>query len=147
LQRPPSPLAGDVDGAWPLTFPRLVQPVLERRCVGCHEREPKAPSLAATAGRYGWSAAYHTLGAHAWAKHGGNGWLAKNGTSYSLPGQVGTRAAALVRQLEHGHHEVTLDPEDWHRLTLWLDLNSNFYGVYHEPAAQARGERIEPLLQ
>lgn len=146
-QRPPSPLVGDVEGSWPLTFPRLVQPVLERRCVGCHEREPKAPSLAAVPGRYGWSAAYHTLSAHAWAKHGGNGWLAKNGTSYSIPGQVGARASALLRQLENGHHEVALEPEDWHRLTLWLDLNSNFYGVYHEPAAQARGERIEPLLQ
>ena len=60
LQRPPSSLVPDVEGSWPLTFPRLVQPVLDRNCVGCHDREPKAPSLAATPGRYGWSEAYRT---------------------------------------------------------------------------------------
>jgi hypothetical protein len=147
LRRPPSPLIRDVEDSWPLTFPRLVQPVLEQRCVGCHEREPKAPSLAATPGRYGWSEAYHTLSAQAWAKHGGNGWLAKNLTSYSIPGQVGARASALLRLLEAGHHDVTLTPTEWHRLTLWLDLNSNFYGVYHDPAAQARGDLVPPILQ
>ena len=74
------------------------------------------------------------------------GWR-KTCTSYSIPGQVGARASPLLRLLEAGHHDVTLDPEDWHRLTLWLDLNSNFYGVYHEPAAQARGDLVAPILQ
>jgi hypothetical protein len=147
LRRPPSPLVRDLEGAWPLTFARLVQPMLERRCADCHARESKAPSLAATPGRYGWSEAYHTLGAFAWAKHGGNGWLAKNETSYSIPGQVGARASALVRMLEAGHHDVALDSADWRCLTLWLDLNSNFYGVYHDTDAQARGELVLPILQ
>jgi hypothetical protein len=73
--------------------------------------------------------------------------LEKNGTSYSIPGEVGARASKLLGMLEQGHHEVKLAEEDWHRLTLWLDLNSNFYGVYHDLKAQARGEWVPPLLQ
>jgi hypothetical protein len=147
LRRPATPLVRDIDGSWPLTFPRLVQPVLESRCVGCHDREPNAPSLSSTPARYGWSEAYHTLSAHAWAKHGGNGWLAKNVTSYSIPGEVGARASALLRHLEAGHHDVGLQPEEWYRLTLWLDLNSNFYGVYHDLPCQAQGATVDPILQ
>jgi hypothetical protein len=32
------------------------------------------------------------------------------------------------------------------RLKLWLDLNRNFYGVYHDLPAQARVEQVEPLI-
>jgi len=147
LRRPPSKLVRDVEGSWPLTFTRLVQPLLEERCVECHEQEREAPSLSAKPGSNGWSQAYRTLSAHAWAKHGGNGWLAKNVLSYSIPGQVGARASVLLPQLEGGHHEVALSPDERHRLSLWLDLNSNFYGVYHDLAAQARGEQVDPVLQ
>lgn len=147
LQRPPSRLAPAIDGAWPLTFPRLVQPVVEQRCAGCHAREPDAPGLSSKPGKFGWSEAYHTLSGYAWAKHGGNGWLAKNGTSFSVPGEVGARAAPLLRQLEAGHHEVTLDADEWHRLILWLDLNSNFYGVYHDLEAQAAAAVVNPTLE
>jgi cytochrome c553 len=147
FRRPPSKLAGDVEGSWPLTFPRLVQPVLQDRCVDCHEEESEAPSLSDRPGPHGWSEAYRALSGYAWAKHGGNGWLAKNVSSYSIPGQVGAKASTLLNQLEAGHHEVELSMDEWHRLILWLDLNSNFYGVYHDLTSQARGEHVEPLLQ
>lgn len=32
------------------------------------------------------------------------------------------------------------------RQALWLDCNSNFYGAYHDPAAQARGGVVLPRL-
>ena len=38
LQRGPSPIKPDVDGSNPFSYPRLVQPVLDRHCVECHER-------------------------------------------------------------------------------------------------------------
>jgi hypothetical protein len=147
LQRPPTKLTRDVDGSWPLTFPRLVQPVLDQRCAGCHEDKVPTRGLSARPGKFGWSEAYHTLGRFAWAKHGGNGSLAKNGTSYSIPGQVGARASKLLPLLEAGHYETELAPEELHRLTLWLDLNSNFYGVYHDTERQAQGEIVPPILQ
>ncbi len=47
FQRPPSQLEREADGAYPLSFPRLMQPVLDRHCVACHKenREKKAPPL------------------------------------------------------------------------------------------------------
>ena len=148
MNRPPSKLQRDVEGAWPLTFPRLVQPVLDKRCAGCHEAEEKAPPLTAKRGRHGWSEAYHALAPLAWGKHGGNGALISvNETSYSIPGEVGAYGSALFEKLSNGHHDVELTEEEWHAITLWLDCNSNFYGVYHDLAEQAKGEPVLPILQ
>jgi hypothetical protein len=147
LQREPTGLTRDVDGSWPLTFSRLVQPVLDRNCVDCHSSEKDAPGLSTALVDYGWTEAYRTLGALGWAKHGGNGWLSKNGESYSIPGQVGAKASGLLKHLEEGHHDLELSQEDLYRITLWLDLNSNFYGVYHNLEQQARGGLVMPVLE
>jgi hypothetical protein len=148
MQRKPSVLKPDVEGSNPVLFPRLVQPVLDRHCVECHGTNEKAPGLDGTMfGEWGWSQSYRTLSQFAWAKHGGNGALRINGTSYSVPGEVGARASELLRILEAGHHDVNLPEEDLHRITLWLDCNSLFYGAYHETVKQARGETVTPTLR
>ena len=36
--------------------------------------------------------------------------------------------------------------EDFHRVTLWLDCNSEFFGAYHDTEAQARGSVVTPQL-
>ena len=47
LRRAPSEIVPEAEGSKPLSFPRLVQPVLDRNCVACHEKEkPKALDLA-----------------------------------------------------------------------------------------------------
>ena len=147
LQKPPRKLQRDVEGSWPLTFSRLVQPVIDKHCAACHQSEENAPGLAHDPGRYGWSQAYHTLAPLAWAKHGGNGWLSRNETSYSVAGKVGARDSKLLPLLEQGHYDVELSDEELYRITLWLDLNSNFYGVYHDLTAQAQGQLVPPILE
>ena len=150
LRRAPSRLKPEVDGAWPLSFPRLVQPVLDRRCAGCHAKEPKAPSLKADvvtidpydsrkADPRGWSEAYWTLRHKAWS--GGGNW--------STPGRVGARVSGLLAMFEkgQGHHDVKLSPGELHRLTLWLDCNSNFFGAYEQTQEQARGAKVLPALE
>lgn len=147
LRRPARKLEGDVEGSWPLTFSRLVQPIINEHCAGCHESDDTAPSLSEEPGKYGWSRAYHALGPFAWAKHGGNGSLGRNETSYSVPGRVGAKGSKLLALLEEGHYEVELSDEEMYRITLWLDLNSNFYGVYHDLQAQAQGQLVPPILE
>ncbi|MDQ1257774.1 MAG: hypothetical protein QG656_2380, partial [Candidatus Hydrogenedentes bacterium] len=39
MQRPPSRIAPEVDGSNPFNYPRLIQPVLDRNCVACHEEK------------------------------------------------------------------------------------------------------------
>lgn len=162
LSRAPSQLQPEPSGSYPLTFPRLVQPVLDKNCVQCHvQNAPKAPLLDGRTfqmvdknkdgqkdkhpNRYGWSNGFRTLSKMAWTRHGGNGiyWDA-NKTSYSVPGDVGARASRLLPFLRKGHHGVQLTNEEWQRLTLWIDLNSNFYGDYQNAPDQAVGKLVKP---
>jgi hypothetical protein len=45
LRREPSKLKPDVDGSNPFSYPRLVQPVLDRHCVKCHAEHPDKPII------------------------------------------------------------------------------------------------------
>ena len=144
LRRAPSPLTPDVDGSNPFSYPRLVQPVLEKRCLACHAKNKgKAPDLGrqvvAGRGRSKWYASYASLA----PKYGF--WNYHDGYR-TTPGQFGARASKLYQMLRKGHHEVKLSAEEMHRITLWLDCCSVFYGVY-EPAggvAQLAGGVVPP---
>ena len=150
LRRPPSMPRPDVDGSNPFSYPRLVQPVLERNCVGCHSRNAKnAPNLAREPIRNHWFASYNSLLPYAFTSYG-----ARQGWSDPLwyrtePGKFGAHASRLVQLLDRGHHDLKLSQEDFHRLTLWLDSASLFYGVFEkEPGeAQLRGEVVRATLQ
>jgi hypothetical protein len=47
MRRKPSEITPEVDGSKPFSFPRLVQPVLDKKCVSCHMKnaDKKAPDL------------------------------------------------------------------------------------------------------
>ncbi len=161
LRRKPSLLSPEPDGSYPMTFARLVQPVLDKNCVRCHSKHvSKAPRLDGdtfyitqnaqgepqrTDIRHGWSNGYETLHRWAWTRHGGNGiYWNQNKFTYSVPGEVGAQASKLLPFLQQGHKNLKLAPTDLYRITLWMDLNSNFYGDYKDEKAQARGEIVTP---
>ncbi|MHC4147354.1 MAG: hypothetical protein ACYSUD_21605 [Planctomycetota bacterium] len=48
--------------------------------------------------------------------------------------------------MDEQHYGVKLSDEDFHRLTLWLDCNSEFYGSYENIIAQAQGQIVQPTL-
>jgi hypothetical protein len=70
-----------------------------------------------------------------------------HGGSRTLPGRFGARISALLPYLDQRHYDVALSREERQRLTLWLDCNSEFYGAYENPEAQARGEAVYPTLE
>ncbi|MFK5923107.1 MAG: hypothetical protein QM496_13080 [Verrucomicrobiota bacterium] len=149
FQRAPSKIKPDVEGSFPLTFPRLVQHVINKNCTSCHDGKNQTFSLKGdTFEKYGWSTAYKNLTPFAWTRYGGNGpGLERNKTSYSVPGEVGARASRLLQLLEDGHYEVKLSDEELHHITLWLDCSSLFYGVYHDTEKQALGKKVMPILE
>ena len=152
LKRPPSKIKPDVEGSFPLTFPRLVQPVIDKKCLPCHVKnaKKKAPNLSGKQfGRGGWSKAFETLHKYGWGKSGGNGALFKNGNSRSVPGKIGAKASRLLAHLTgpKGHHDLKLTPEELYRITLWIDCNTNFYGAYLETEKQARGGLVMPSVE
>lgn len=160
LRRAPSRLEPGPDGSNPFSYPRLVQPVLDRHCVECHAQAAEvAPPLDARLvqhpGRGGMNvattyyASYLSLApGFGFYNYGGRDW---NDPKWhrTTPGEFGARASRLQTLLAQGHYGVRLPPEDWRRLALWLDSCSAFYGVYEPPGgeAQLRGEVVRPTLE
>ena len=68
-------------------------------------------------------------------------------TPRTIPGRFGARASKLYQILKGGHYDVNLSKEDFHRITLWLDCNSDFFGSYENTEAQARGDVVEVALE
>jgi hypothetical protein len=150
LRRAPSPIRPDVDGSNPFNYVRLVQPVLDRHCVGCHQ-EKKALDLSGKPGAAnGWTQSYASLAdKYGFYFHVTNGSInmGVHGGSRTIAGQFGARAAGLMKYLDERHYDVKLSPEDRHRISLWLDCNSEFYGAYENTELQARGELVRPSLE
>ena len=149
LNRPPSPITPEIDGSNPFNYVRLVQPVLDRNCVGCHRKE-KALDLAGTIdGPNGWTRSYANLAEkYGFYFHVGNGSINKgvHGGSRTIPGKFGAKASPLMKYTTPAHHGVKLSKQDRHRLILWLDANSEFYGSYENTIAQAQGKIVHPTL-
>jgi hypothetical protein len=159
MLRAPSRLKPDVDGTNPFSYPRLVQPVLNKHCVSCHQKNAdKAPRLDAELvqikqGRW-WAdgtyfASYVSLAEkYGFYDYGGHDFSDERAYR-TVPGQFGARASKLYPMLVKGHHDVKLSPEELHRIAVWLDSTSPFYGVYEKDGgiAQLRGEIAKPTLE
>ncbi|MFH1269071.1 MAG: hypothetical protein ABIK89_25370, partial [Planctomycetota bacterium] len=142
LGRAPSTIRPDVDGTAPFSYPRLVQPVLDRHCVKCHAEHPKKPiNLAREPIQNKWYASYNSLVPYAFTDYGNN--------LRTIPGRFGARASKLTTILQEGHYDVKLSEEEIHRLMVWLDCSSMFYGVYEKEGgeAQLRGLVARPTLE
>ncbi len=139
----------ETENLHPLLFPNLIQPVLDKKCLDCHNSNEKAPSLRGDRfNENGWSESYQTLAPLAWAMSGGNGALysRNSGMSYSIPGEIGAINSYLYNMLSKGHHDVGLTKEEMQKFIIWLDCNSVFYGAYESPELQSKGIVVQPSL-
>jgi hypothetical protein len=149
LMRPPSKIEADVDGSNPFNYVRLVQPVLERNCVSCHQKEKALDLSGEIEGNNGWTRSYNNLAEkYGFYFHVSNGSINQgvHGGSRTIPGKFGAKASGLMKYMDDRHYGVKLSEEDFHRLTLWLDCNSEFYGSYENTVAQAKGQIVWPTL-
>lgn len=147
-KRPPSIIREGVDGTRPLSYPRLVQPVLDRHCVGCHDGrdEPGHSTLALTDEVVGpFTRSYENLRPFVrWYEWGSQSIR----ETVTRPGHCGADESPLPHVLDDADHRehVTMSDEDLRRLYLWLDANAPFYGAYREDAlrAQLAGDAVPP---
>jgi hypothetical protein len=146
LQRPPSRLEPEVvGGALPFNFIELVKrPVFDEKCVACHAQHPAAPDMS-----YGSLARYD----RAFSYPGEPGLtLIGVGGSRTAPGHFGARASGILKSLrtKDYHKDVMLSQDQWRRLILWLDLNSNEIGWIgndrSQIAAQKKGVALWPPI-
>ena len=151
MTRPPSVPTNAPTESFPISFARMVQPVLEQNCVECHDTDKsgKAPSFASA------GASHRQLKEWAFClDQKGNIITMPKGEEIptspvrTIPGKTGAVMSRLYPLLTEGSHKdlVELSEEDMTRLTAWLDNMSVFYGAYEETSAQAAGEKVMPSL-
>ena len=130
-----------------LSFPRDVQPVLDKFCVGCHDGSPAPngkprPDLRAKKekGPRGFDQSYLAL--HPYVRRPGP----ESDYHLQKPLEWHASTSELVQMLEKGHHGVKLDAEAWDRLTTWIDLNvpdHGTWGEHHPVPGKGRQRRNE----
>lgn len=148
IRREPSHLQPGPDGSQPFSFPQLVQPVLDRNCVRCHDgQEGPGTSKLTLSGKpaKSFSRAYQSLKPFLrWYEWGGDS-ISQIATH---PGHIGADESPLTKILDDATHAaaVKLSDADRRRLYLWLDANVPFYGTYShdEQVAQRQGQSILP---
>ena len=70
----------------------------------------------------------------------------KPGGTRTTPGKFGSGASELTQYLFPKHYEVKLTKGEFRRITMWLDMNSNELGAYHDVEGQRAGKRVWPRL-
>ncbi|HUT89653.1 MAG TPA: SUMF1/EgtB/PvdO family nonheme iron enzyme [Thermoguttaceae bacterium] len=163
LDHPPDeiePWYGPLRG---FSYPREVQPVVDRYCVGCHNGQPRPDGRQIadlrgnarisdwkiiTSGNGGnrggkFSVGYAEL--HRYVRRPG----IESDYHMLTPMEYHADTTQLVEMLQKGHHGVELDAEAWDRLITWIDLNCPYHGTWGEELADpgVQRERRRELLK
>ncbi|MCU0959809.1 MAG: hypothetical protein MUF48_06860, partial [Pirellulaceae bacterium] len=143
-ERPPSVITPGPDGSKPWSYPLLVQPVLDRHCVACHQGAEAEGGVVLTGQPAGEFTASYLALAPLVAYSEWKGTPADNAEPLTRPGTFGARGSRLTRLLLEGHEGVTMGPDDLTRLMTWMDVNALCYGSFDpvDQQRQQRGERI-----
>ena len=141
LKRAPSKITPPAWGTAGLGFPRVVQPVLDRQCVKCHDGEQgKEKSFDLRGLKLVKAPAPHDPDQGAQHLVSDSFLKLLEYVSYVRVGgyhgpklplktfQVGSHESRLMQVLAKGHYGVQLAADDWQALACWIDCNAPFYG-------------------
>jgi len=128
LQRPPSQIAPEVSGSRPFNFLKLVQPVLDAKCVKCHDGTKNGcPSLKGEPEKWACKS-FNALMKH--VAYSSWGAPKNNYEPITEPLRFGALASPLLKRIESGHGGVKLTDDELHRLILWMDSNGACWGTF-----------------
>lgn len=127
--REPSKILTGPEGSWPLRFDKLVQPVLDKNCVSCHnakyENQLAAKFDLSTEGSYERLVSY---GEESLKQHIGERY--QDGKSLSGSGPAKTSALLAYLKTDVAHQSVKLDKESSERLITWMDTYAQRLGSF-----------------
>jgi hypothetical protein len=114
-----------------ISYPRDVQPILDRRCVSCHsyDKPDGGIVLGGDRGAY-YSQSWWTLMAADQVADG------RNGYGNRPPRTIGSSASRLMDKIGGAHYGVRLEPVEWRTIWMWIESGATFGGTY---AALATG--------
>lgn len=141
-RKPPHPITPWLGKARGFGFDQDVQPVLDRRCVGCHDGSISTrPDFRAKSlrpdykGRY--SPAYLAL--HPYVRRAG----IEADYVMQKPAEWNADTSHLIQMLIKGHHNVTLDKEEWERLFTWIDFNVPYAPNWRQSHQKPSDEQVQ----
>lgn len=149
--RAASVLQPEADGSNPVSFARLIQPILDKNCVSCHgttKPDLSKGSYQSDGDRFYNS--YKNLQPYLayYEMTPANGFNYEFGPVITTPGKFGAKGMSrLYPLLKAGHHGVTLSDAELRAVALWLDLNSDMYSDDMKRDSQAAGQAVTPSLQ
>ncbi|HEX7509805.1 MAG TPA: hypothetical protein VF335_00760, partial [Chitinivibrionales bacterium] len=141
-KRAPTQLKQEFAEALPVSFYRTAKPVFDAKCVSCHTQQKKGPNMSYSSLT---SYLFHFCDG-GWPYTNGNINVAVVGGSRSIPGKVGARTSKLYQHCLPSHHSVALTADELHRVTLWLDMNSNELGSEGDVNGQKSGKLVWPTM-
>jgi hypothetical protein len=130
-RRAPSKIRPGPDGSWPLRFDRLVQPVLEARCVSCHQpgaKEERAAKFDLTRDR-----AYDSLVGFGKPSLHDQVWTAyRRGSSIAGDGIASRSSLLALLGDPEGHAGVRLTRDEYVRFVTWMDTYAQRLGHFDD---------------
>jgi hypothetical protein len=141
FQRAPSELIKEPGSQEPVTYYRTVKPIFENKCLPCHRSQEKGLQ------KMGYDDlkeyAFFYAGAH--MNNYCNVKLVGMGTR-SIPGLFGAHYSKIGKALLKNHRGKRITEEEFHRVCLWLDLNSPRLGAFNDVTNQEQGKLVWPDL-
>jgi hypothetical protein len=124
-------------------FPRDIQPILDRRCVQCHDYSTRKGGVI-LAGDRGpvYSHSYFTLTVRNQVADGRN----RPQSNYA-PRALGSSASALMRKLEPAHHGVQATAAEKKMVAMWIETGAPYPGSYAALGTGMLGAYQENQLQ
>jgi hypothetical protein len=108
-----------------IDFRKHVQPILDEHCVSCHNFRDRQGQVSLTADLgYCWSIAYYTLVATDQVADG------RNGYGNQKPRTIGSSASELMNKIDGSHYDVTVTPDQWRTIWMWLESGAPYAGTY-----------------
>ena len=129
----PHKITAPKGGVRSYTFDLEVQPVLDKRCVACHDGSNSVmPNFKDTSsvGVTDWSGTRYLrksyLAFHPYVNRQGP----EADMFVMTPYEYHASTSEVVRLLERGHHGVELTGDEWLQITTWIDLNAPGRGYF-----------------
>ena len=129
LKRPPSrikPVPGVPDV---FDYPRDIQPILDKHCIGCHNAEKPTGRVVLTGDKNEWfTQSFYALFAHNQISD----MFGRYNTEFRghRPYAFGTGASPLMQKIDGSHHKVKLSKREYDTVRLWVEASAYFAGTY-----------------
>lgn len=134
------------------SFPKEIQPILDRKCVACHNGTAPDSAFSLTnrenydeTAKRKWSDSYlaltnakrkgrpHQNGPYRGETNSVVNWIGAQSVPEMIPPYfAGAAKSSLISMLEKGHNKVKLSSEELEKITCWIDLYVPYCGDYTE---------------